>query len=179
VKFRAFSLVSAALLATGAAAQPPTEKEDLERLQGTWKCIGGNVNGKTFGESEAATLGMAFAFKGDRLQTIVNGQPTMARSIKLAPHKSPREIDTVDLDPAKPTKGRGIYALDGDMLQICLREDLNGRPGRFAVADGTNDRLWILRKDRPMAFSRSLVTRLLGYAVSPVVRAAVVEGQKK
>ena|SRR5579862_2378446 len=172
-------MFSAAMFATLAAVQPPTEKEDLERLQGNWKCIGGNITGKNFGETEAATMGMTFAFKGDRLQTFVKGQPTLTRSIKLTPHKSPREIDTVNLDPAKPTKGRGIYALDGDMLQICLREDLNGRPGRFAVAEGTNDLLLILRKEKPFAYRRSLVTQLLGYAVSPVVRAAVVEGQKK
>jgi uncharacterized protein (TIGR03067 family) len=172
-----FALACFCLVAGPAPAQPPTEKEELQRLQGNWKLVGGNIAGKSLSEAEAASKGMTFTIKGDHLIALVNGQPTLTRTMKLLTHKSPKEIDTVSV--GKATKGRGIYALDGDSLKICLREDINGRPVKFAVPDGTDDMLLILKRDFALVYRRSVVTRMFGFAVSPVLRAAIVETQKK
>jgi uncharacterized protein (TIGR03067 family) len=172
-----FALAFLCLAAGSAGAQPPTEKEELQRLQGNWRFVGGSIAGKSFTDAEAASKGMTFTIKGDHLIALVNGQPTLTRTMKLLTHKSPKEIDTVDL--GKGTKGRGIYALDGDSLKICLREDINGRPVKFAVPDGTDDMLLILKRDTALVYRRSVVTRMFGFAVSPVLRAAIVETQKK
>ena len=177
MKRKLFVLACICLAARPAAAQPPTEKEELQRLQGNWRFVGGSIAGKSFSVVEAASKGMIFTIKGDHLIALVNGQPTQTRSIKLVTHKSPKEIDTVDL--SKGTKGRGIYALEGDSLKICLREDINGRPVKFAVPEGTDDMLLILKRDMALVYRRSVVTRMFGFAVSPVLRAAIVETQKK
>jgi uncharacterized protein (TIGR03067 family) len=175
------SLTALSLLTALAAGQPPTDKQDLERLQGNWICIGGNFAGRSFGEAEAVEMVITFAVKGDRLQESEKGKLKATRSIKLSGQKSPREIDTVNLDPTKLSKGRGIYAFEGDLLKICLRENLNGRPGKFEVREGSDDLYWILRRDQPKTVvePRSLISQLFGYAVSPVMQAAVAKGLKK
>jgi uncharacterized protein (TIGR03067 family) len=177
-----FSLMAVVFGTTMASSQPATEKQDLDRLQGTWTCIGGNFAGKSFSEAEAAKKQISLVVKGDRLQEFEKGKLRSTRALKLkVPLNSAREIDTVNLDPTKLTRGRGIYAFEDELLKICLRENFNGRPGKFAVLEGTDDLYWILRRDQAKAVARpmSLVSRLFGYAVSPVVQAAVVEGLKK
>jgi uncharacterized protein (TIGR03067 family) len=154
----------------------------LEKLRGRWVCVGGNRDGKKTGAAEAAALELVFEFKGDRLLAFSKGKIKVAYSVKLAPHKSPREIDTVAVEgQAQGTKSRGIYALDGETLKLCLRDRLNGRPGTFTVPEGSEDMYWLLRREVPKVFvyQRSLAARMLGFAVSPVVQAAVVEGHKK
>ena len=140
-----------------------------------------NLEGKKIGAAEATGLEIAFEVKGDRLFLFSKGKIKGTYSLKLGPHKSPREIDTVEVEgPAPGTKSRGIYALEGETLKLCLRDKLNGRPGTFTVAEGSDDMYWLLRRELPKVFvyQRSLAARMLGFAVSPVVQAAVVEGHK-
>jgi hypothetical protein len=94
-----FSLIAVAFGTTVPAGQPPTEKQDLGRLQGALACIGGNLAGKSFSEDKAAQKQISFLVKGDRLQEFENGMHRSTRSIKLkVPQNLPREIDTVNLD---------------------------------------------------------------------------------
>ena len=177
-----FALICVSLLTTWAAAQPISEKNDLANFQGKWKLIGGTINGKKLSETEAVATAMTVIFQGDRLNTFFKGQPKGSFSFKVNTAKTPREIDTVDLDgPNKGLKTKGIYAIDEDILKICLRNKLNGRPSKFEVPEGVDDIYFLLRRDPPKAFAyrSSVVTRLLGFAVSPVIRAAVIEKQKK
>jgi uncharacterized protein (TIGR03067 family) len=177
------SLTWLCLIGAFTAAQPPTsEKEDLKRMQGKWYLVGGHLEGKKVGENEAAALDWAFAIQANRVTKFIKGQIQESYSLSLDPTKSPKEVDMVQLDGlAKGAKIRGIFAVEDDTLKFCLRERFNGRPGKFGAREGSEDVYWILWKFDPKAivYRRSLVIRMVGFAMSPVVQAALVEGQKK
>jgi hypothetical protein len=44
---------------------------------------------------------------------------------------------------------KGIYALDGDSLKICVSQPKADRPTEFATKKGSNSSLVILKREKP------------------------------
>jgi uncharacterized protein (TIGR03067 family) len=135
------------------AQEKKEEKKDVPKelapFQGTWKIVGGEVDGKPAPLEEAA--GVRFVFEGNKLYIKEpKGKETVVHSgtISVDPTKEPAEMDTMSEDKDDdPVKARGIYKFDKDgRLHMC---DVKGRPGRpktFNTKDTPRSILIVLEK---------------------------------
>jgi RNA polymerase sigma factor (sigma-70 family) len=118
------------------AAQTPEPQapaaKDREALQGTWKVVDAQINGKDIDAQEQEMIkGKPFVFEGNKLTVKV---PTEYR---LDATKTPREIDIVPTEGPENEKGqtfRGIYDLKGDDLRIAFQGPTQARPKSFDEA---------------------------------------------
>jgi uncharacterized protein (TIGR03067 family) len=122
------ALAAAALLLTGLAVAGDT-KEDLKKLEGTWK---GEFEGKKFEmKMEKDKFTVTFSF-GDN-DIVFKGK------IKIDPSKKPKEID-LTVEEGKDFQGKtsqGIYEVDGDSLKWCANEPgMDTRPKAFPDKEG-------------------------------------------
>jgi uncharacterized protein (TIGR03067 family) len=110
--------------------------EDLKRLNGEWKVVALEANGK---KAPAAALeGGRWSFSGAEVRFADAGEELGGKSsVKLDPSQSPKHIDLVGLEGAgKGMTSRGIYKLEKDRLVICLRDPKSadkGRPTTFTT----------------------------------------------
>jgi RNA polymerase sigma factor (sigma-70 family) len=110
--------------------------DDLKRLNGDWKVVALETNGK---KAPAAALeGMRWSFSGAEVRFADAGEELGEKSsVKLDPSQSPKHIDLVGLEGAgKGMTSPGIYKLEKDRLVICLRDSKSaekGRPTTFAT----------------------------------------------
>jgi uncharacterized protein (TIGR03067 family) len=181
------SLLALAVLAAGAApaaAQPEAAKKDLDRMQGTWVLIGGRINGRDVTPNEAQIADIVVVIKGDEMRAIFKGKPSDSVSrMKLDPSKSPAQVDTEDIEgPGKGTKNYGIYAVDGEILKLCIRDKANGRPPAFDSKEEGNfdDCYLILKRVIPKdLLLRSTAAQILCNVVHPAVGAGVAARLKQ
>ena len=110
-----------------AVAQDP----DLKKLQGAWKVMSLNLNGK-----EAPPMpdsDVKFVIKGDKMVVRVTGVPdNTAAIIKLDSTKTPKHIDTTENGETKD----GVYSLDGDEFVLCMPVGSKDRPTKTEPAKG-------------------------------------------
>ncbi|QJW96275.1 TIGR03067 domain-containing protein [Frigoriglobus tundricola] len=108
----------------------PAAAEDLKRLNGEWKVVALEANGK---KAPAAELeGMRWSFSGAEVRFADPGEELGEKSsVKLDPSQSPKHIDLVGLEGAgKGMTSQGIYKLENDRLVICLRDSKSAEKGR-------------------------------------------------
>lgn len=146
---------SAAFLPT-AMGQPPTAarqvasqkvETDADRLQGKWRIMSIAVEDKVVKRGDAprawkGTFEKDLFVDGNRF-----GQVGYSNAnIKLDETRVPKQLTIAD-DDGKLTY-RGIYALDGDTLKVCLNGDGADvrRPEEFATKKGTPLLLIVLKK---------------------------------
>jgi uncharacterized protein (TIGR03067 family) len=103
-----------ALFVTGSliAAEPPKDavKEELAKLQGTWKVERVEAGGK---EVKDLKLGEITFKEGGGVEGL---GPDI--TVKLDPTRKPKEIDLIRGKDGRPWMG--IYSLDGDTLKLSL-----------------------------------------------------------
>ena len=171
-------------LAAPASAQPGAQKEDQARMQGTWVLIGGRLGGRDLSADEARAAEVTLSIRKDRISFTAKGvtSDSIAR-FTLDPAKTPKQIDAEDIEgQGKGTKNRGIYALEGDVLKLCLRDKTNGRPGSFESKDLDADDVYlILKRVLPASVGAAspALTQLVGYSVHPALSAAMMAISKK
>lgn len=129
------------------AGRTAEEKEDAQKLEGTW------VEAHALAKDKPKGRGgyYAWAFKGDQVvrahtQTI-DGEPVTGSShrgtYKLDPAAKPKTIDIVLKSPlGEDWKYLGIYEFDGDTLKLCLAKDK--RPAKIDRKDGNY--LYVLKR---------------------------------
>jgi uncharacterized protein (TIGR03067 family) len=97
-------------------AQPVTKaaKEEMAKLQGSWKVISWQAAGKDipFGE------GMQLVVKGDTMALRAGGKEVKAWSITVDPSRKPKAMDWIMGEEKVPLPA--IYSLEGDDLRICF-----------------------------------------------------------
>lgn len=143
----ALLLIASASTAHTAAPvpKPPDPAADLKALEGTWKVVTYEVNGK-----EASDAGDA----GPEEVVISAGKTNLLKReeidlpIKVDPSKTPKAIDVYLIDAMKfRAHVKGIYDLDGDNLKICLPLSTEAeRPTKFGSKDF--HRLYVLRRKK-------------------------------
>lgn len=140
-----FSMAMLALTAT-ALAEDPAEAE-ARRLQGSWKVLAIEADGRKATAAEVEALqGAGWTFKGSQVTFGDENAPGRS-SFKLDPARTPRQIDLVALDGNQKGKTmEGIYRLEGGTLTICLSDPGKGRPKTFATEAGTGQGLIVLEK---------------------------------
>lgn len=133
-----FLLISLAASIVSAADDPKT---DLNRLQGSWKVVSIEQDGKPSTAPEKAK----WVFSGDDLVIEIVGRTKSKCRIHLGPNSRPKAINrhftTAIEDDLILCTQRGIYRLDGEMLWICFGETENDRPTEFASKPGSRTTL--------------------------------------
>lgn len=123
-------------------AKPDPVARDLKALDGKWEVESHEINGK-----KAVDAG----YYSPKTIVIADGKmdlyaETPDRPIEIDPTKTPKAID-VYIPGAMKAKAheKGIYALDGDKLTICLPLSTEReRPAKFSSADFHS--LFVLRR---------------------------------
>jgi uncharacterized protein (TIGR03067 family) len=143
--------------------QPP--KEDKDSLQGTWRLVGAEVDGVTFGEGrpEIKDTRMVFdkssvtlfgkIFHSPRLQKEPEDTKAVG-SFTLDARKSPKVIlftwETNPWNDKKDFVQRSIYTLDGDCLKLCTSlpsEDKQLLPTEFSAKFGSKQSLNTFKRE--------------------------------
>jgi uncharacterized protein (TIGR03067 family) len=130
-------------VAATSAAPGDLAKEDLDKLQGTWRIESSVWNGVP--ERDVA-LRTSLIFQGNKLSWVdKDGIQYQEDTIKLMPDQSPRAIDnwSKGLGQAAP----GIYSWEGDTFRWCSAgADNNVRPTSFDSSPGSKQSLMVLRR---------------------------------
>jgi uncharacterized protein (TIGR03067 family) len=122
-------------VALAVAAPAPAAKKDEDKLQGTWKVVSVEHNGKKAEPKMIA--GWTLVVAGDKM-TARDGNDVMDESsFRLDAAAKPPAIDlTMTAGNDKGKTVRGIYRLDGDRLTICVAEPGKERPKEFRAPEG-------------------------------------------
>jgi uncharacterized protein (TIGR03067 family) len=99
------------------AGEPREEKEELEGLQGTWKCLRWEQDGKLMPEEATKSRNTFVRIKGHGMEWQAEGFPLLEGTIELDATKNPKHI-------ILHCKKRGetyhlIYSRDGREVIVC------------------------------------------------------------
>ncbi len=125
-----------------AADKEAAVKEELKRLEGTWRCVGLELGGKRIeGQAYRDQYGPnPIVFKGNKLN--LPGKAKITCTFTIDPTRTPRWIDsTRDSDGLKLY---GIYELKDGKLK--LYDDGGKRPAEFKTRKGGSDVFHIYEK---------------------------------
>jgi uncharacterized protein (TIGR03067 family) len=112
-------------------AKPPKDaKDDLKLLEGNWKVVALEADGKK--APPEALKGMRWTFKGSELQPYNPGEKSGEKAtVKLDSSKTPKHVDLAVLEgPQKGKTTEGIFKLEKDQLVVCLRDPEAAKKGR-------------------------------------------------
>jgi uncharacterized protein (TIGR03067 family) len=117
------------------AHEPQTGADVQKQIQGTWKFIAQEMNGKAASKEEVAKMDITFA--GDKWTVRDDGKVVHAGTHKFDPSKTPGHLDaTVTEGDDKGTTMLGIYELTGDTLKVCFDPAGKERPTSFTAKAG-------------------------------------------
>lgn len=123
------------------------DKDDLEKLQGTWKLVSLEKDGKK--QPEDAIKNFKVIIKDDKF-ILKDGNTDYEATIKLDTAKKPKTIDLAVKDGDKAETKKGIYQLDGDDLKLCVAGAPDGeRPAEFATKPKAGVGLVVLKREKP------------------------------
>jgi uncharacterized protein (TIGR03067 family) len=127
-----FCLVIGLAIGAFAAADAPqssSAKKD-DALQGAWKLVSGEADGKAL--SETQLTGGKLEIKDARYNVVLPGVGTITGTQKLGATKEFKTIDITDETGAHKGKTcRGIYELKGDEFRVLFAAPGADRPTKF------------------------------------------------
>jgi uncharacterized protein (TIGR03067 family) len=130
-------------LLIAAEAQDDAEKE-LKKLSGVYVMVSGEANGEKLPEKivKASTL----TLKGNKY-TVKLGDDTFSGNQKVAPTKTPKEIDATDTDGANKGKTMlGIYKLEKGVFTVYFASPGKDRPKEFAAKTNPGELIHVWKK---------------------------------
>jgi RNA polymerase sigma factor (sigma-70 family) len=150
-----------------ATKQQIAPKDDLARLQGTWRLISAEMDGLSIGEGRQEIKDTRLVFEKSTVE--LSGKTFHSPGIPLEPEdtksvgiftldakKNPRTmVFTLETNPWNNKKNfvhQYIYSLDGDNLKLCsiLPNEASQLPvTEFSAKSGSKRGLWIFKRDRP------------------------------
>jgi uncharacterized protein (TIGR03067 family) len=131
-------------LSIAAAPKDDAAKADRDKFQGSWTIVSLEAGGNEAGADE--TKKFKLEFKGDKV-IFTAGEERHEGTFKLDPTAKPKAIDLIPLDgPDKGKTQRGIYAFEGDTLQICGADADKERPKEFTTKKGSGAMLVVLKR---------------------------------
>lgn len=133
-----------ATAAGGRAAPVPenTPEAVMKKLEGKWKVVSAEEQGKPFDKLNGAT----FTFKGKSFRVESEGAPE-DQSYTVDPARKPAAFDFM---PDKEKTIHGIYLLEGDRLKLCIRTKPGEEaPKEFKTAPGSDVLLVVLQRSKP------------------------------
>jgi len=139
------ALALCAGLALAAAAADDDVPTDQDRLQGVWKLIALESDGKK--APDEVVKAMRLTVKGDKLYLREENKEEEA-PFKLDPSKTPRTMDLTVRVGDKTDTVRLIYELKGDELKLCGGRVGKDRPSEFATRPGSGLHLLLFRREK-------------------------------
>lgn len=133
------------------AARP---KSDKERIQGSWKVVSVEKDGKEQDDDEAKQIKRFTWDIGPEKITIHQGGFDHVSSYKLDPGAKPRALDlTSEEEAEKGLQIAAVYELKADTLKICspLPPNPSQRPKEVATSEGSGTMLIVLKRDKEKA----------------------------
>ena len=133
-------------LAAGSAGDE-LSKRDLKNLQGAWRTVSVEIDGKKLEGGFADDL---LTIKEGRFE-MKRGKDTLVGSLTLDATQEPRHIDTtITAGADKGRKSIGIYYLSGERLMVCYSAAVgkNRRPTEFRTAEGSARALVIYERKK-------------------------------
>jgi len=123
-------------------------KQDLEKLQGEWTMVMGEIEGQAMPEQMRAV--MRRVAKDDETTITMAGQLFMKAKFTVDPSKTPKAIDYNMT--GGPTSGKtqlGIYEIDGEQVKFCFGSPGKERPTSFKMeaGDGRTLSVWTRKKE--------------------------------
>ncbi len=108
------------------------DKADLERLQGTWKVVRAEANGKPAPAEIVERDSATYTFEGDKVTIRDRGTKRGVAQVTLDSGKRPKTIDMKDLEGQENHRTiHAIYEIRGKTLKICMGTK-GERPGEFS-----------------------------------------------
>jgi uncharacterized protein (TIGR03067 family) len=149
--WRTLILMGAAALLVAADTPRDDAKKEADRLQGTWKAVAIEENGKAVpGE---ASKDFRLVITGDKaaLKCRVNDQfQEETYQLKLDPTTEPKGLELIPLSAGAPDREvRGVYQLDKDVLKIRVGKPGAKRPLGFALPSDADTTLYVLQREKP------------------------------
>jgi len=138
----AVGLMIAAIAGVGQSDEKAAQS-DLERLQGEWTMVSGEIQGEEMPEAIRSTARRVA--KENETTVTVSGQLFMKAKFKLDPNKKPKTIDyEMTGGPTEGEKQLGIYEIDADQVKFCFASPGKDRPTEFktAAGDGRTLSVW-------------------------------------
>jgi uncharacterized protein (TIGR03067 family) len=118
----------------GGDAKKANEAE-LKKIQGTWRFIAQDIDGKPRPAEQLTNLIIQFA--GETWTIRDNNKIIQGGVHKLDPTKNPNQVDAkVTVGEDKGSAMLGIYELKGDTLKVCFDPKGNARPASFKSKEG-------------------------------------------
>jgi uncharacterized protein (TIGR03067 family) len=144
-RFALLVLVTVSLPA-GDAAQSAAAKKELARLQGRWRLIAREIEGKKATPNAVKKADATLTVKGDRITYKSQGEELWQATLKLDPTKSPPVIEATHISgPLKGKTGKAIYKLEADRLTVCF--SYTELPTDFTTED-TDRALVVYRREK-------------------------------
>jgi uncharacterized protein (TIGR03067 family) len=118
------------------AGEKPGAKSDAEAIQGEWRVVYGEMDGKAL--APEIYKGQTWTFGAQKISMGRNGQEVISVRYKLDTAKQPKQIDVA----AEGRSGSGIYKLEGDTLTVCAPtgpdSETIARPSEFKTKPGSS-----------------------------------------
>jgi uncharacterized protein (TIGR03067 family) len=146
-----FRTIAAGFLILGvglAAGAGPTEEaleREQQRLEGTWKVVAVEAEGKLVPAREFRDLRLTF--KDGKFTARRGDEEPQQGTYTIDPGKNPKEMDIArEGGPARGQKQLAVYSLAGNLLKICSCESATVRPTGFDTRDRPGHTLMTLRR---------------------------------
>lgn len=142
---RSLALGLVCLLAGGLSARADDAKKDQEKelkdLEGTWKVVSREVDGKKTTDEEVKKLSLNIG-AGGKAVLLSEGMAVAKADLTVYPAKKPKEIDLLIAEGENKGKtARGIYELGADKFRVCYAPPGKDRPTDFSSKPGSGNTL--------------------------------------
>src|SRR5262249_23574834 len=137
MKYALLGTTASVLLWTAAGAGQDST-EDLKKMEGTWKTIVHEMNGRTSTKEEIEKSQGKIVIKGDKYDAFFGDKSEDKGTIKLDASKKPRQIDAIT---GKSGTLKGIYKIEGERMTVCFGGLNKDRPTDFKTEKGTGQML--------------------------------------
>jgi uncharacterized protein (TIGR03067 family) len=107
----------------------------LKKIQGTWKFVAQEMDGKALPKEEVAK--QTITFERDKWTVHRDGKVVQVGTHKFDPGKKPAQVDAVVTEGEdKGSTMLGIYELKGDTIKVCFDPKGKERPSDFTSKAG-------------------------------------------
>jgi uncharacterized protein (TIGR03067 family) len=129
-----------------ADSQRSPDRDDRDRLQGTWLCASLERDGMVMHYRGAAARRIRVSFLGD-MAVFEEGNAQLVGALRLDTARTPKTFDlTISRKDEKTTYPVGIYELRDDVFRLCFAFPTRERPTRFTTSPGSGRTLFVYRR---------------------------------